>query len=109
MKKQNGYYSEYIKINGIEQYLLHYSADAGNDVLLFLHGGPGSAESTFGYAFQKELSDLYTVVHYDQRGAGKTLTRNGKINDPSVDELIDDLFEIVQYLKRNITKRRLLF
>lgn len=107
MKKQKDYFSEYIKINGIEQYLLHYSTNAELPVLLFLHGGPGMSESTFAYAFQKELSGLFNIVHWDQRGAGKTLTKDRKIsNYPSVDELIDDLLEIVYYLKKKYNKEK---
>ena len=108
MKKQKDYFSEYIKINGIEQYLLHHTTNAELPVLLFLHGGPGMAESTFAYAFQKELSSLFNIVHWDQRGAGKTLTKAKRnSNYPSGDELIDDLFEIVNYLKKKYNKEKI--
>lgn len=107
MKKQTGYVSEYIEINGLEQYLLHYSVDPELPVLLFLHGGPGMAESTFAYAFQTDLSPLFSVVHWDQRGAGKTLSKlKGDTDYPTVDELLEDLLEIVQYLKRNTTDKK---
>lgn len=108
LRKQNDYFSEYIKINGIEQYLLHYKTSADLPVLLFLHGGPGMAESIFAYAFQKELSSLFNIVHWDQRGAGKTLTKSkGNSDYPSVDELIDDLFAIVNYLKKKYSKDKI--
>lgn len=108
MKKQNDYFSEYIKINGIEQYLLHHTISAELPVLLFLHGGPGMAESTFAYAFQKELSSFFNIVHWDQRGAGKTLTKAKRnSNYPSCEELIDDLFQIVTYLKKKYKKEKI--
>ncbi|WP_346846835.1 alpha/beta hydrolase [Clostridium sp. UBA871] len=108
MKKQNDYSSEYIKINGIEQYLLHHTISAELPVLLFLHGGPGMPESTFAYAFQKELSSFFNIVHWDQRGAGKTLTKSKRnSNYPSCEELIDDLFEIVNYLKKKYNKEKI--
>lgn len=107
IKKQNNYFSEYIEINGIEQYLLHYSAAPECPVLLFLHGGPGMAESTFAHAFQEDLSSLVTVVYWDQRGAGKTLTKDKKKTYPSVDELLDDLLKIVQYLKKRYHKEKI--
>jgi pimeloyl-ACP methyl ester carboxylesterase len=108
VRNQSDYFSEYIRINEIEQYLLHYSTSADHPVLLFLHGGPGMAESTFAYAFQKEISGLFTVVYWDQRGAGKTLTKaKGSNNYPSVNDLIDDLFEIVQYLKKKYNKDKI--
>lgn len=108
MKERNDYHSEYVNINGIEQYLLHCSSDPALPVLLFLHGGPGMAESTFAYAFQKGLSPLFTIVHWDQRGAGKTLTRNKKNSSyPTVDELLDDLLEIVRCLKKKYGKEKI--
>ncbi len=108
MSKQRNYLSEYVNVNGIEQYLLHYSSSDEHPVLLFLHGGPGMSESTFAYAFQKNLSGLFTVVHWDQRGSGKTLTRaKGNKNYPTVYELLDDLFEVVQYLKEKYNKEKI--
>lgn len=109
MKKQNDYFSEYIKINGIEQYLLHHTISAELPVLLFLHGGPGMAESAFAYAFQKELSSFFNIVHWDQRGAGKTLSKaKTNSNYPSCEELIDDLFQIVIYLKKKYNKDKII-
>lgn len=108
MKKQNEYFSEYIEINGAEQYLLHYSANPECPILLFLHGGPGMAESNFAYAFQDDLSSSFTVVYWDQRGAGKTLTKASKKNAyPSIDELLDDLLKLVQYLKIKYNKKKI--
>lgn len=44
---------EYAPINGINQYLYHLGTNYDNPVMLFLHGGPGSAESLFTRAFQE--------------------------------------------------------
>jgi pimeloyl-ACP methyl ester carboxylesterase len=108
LKKQYDYNSEYIKINGIEQYLLHYISEPALPVMLFLHGGPGMAESTFAYTFQKGLSELFTIVHWDQRGAGKTLTKNKKnSNYPTIDKLLEDLLEVVRYLKKKYAKEKI--
>lgn len=65
---------EYVLINGIPQYLFHAGTSEENPVLLFLHGGPGSAASLFAHAFQDRWNELFTVIHWDQRGTGKTLT-----------------------------------
>ena len=107
MKEKNSYFSEYIKINGIEQYLLHYpSISSEFPILLFVHGGPGMAESNFAYAFQGNLSNLFTVVHWDQRGAGKTLTKSKK-TDPMMSELLSDLLEVVRHLKDKYNKDKI--
>jgi pimeloyl-ACP methyl ester carboxylesterase len=98
--------AEYVSINGIDQFLFHAGTSLDNPVLLFLHGGPGSAESLFTRAFQEKWEEIYTVVHWDQRGAGKTLTKNpGKL--PTVDLMLEDLFEVIQYLKAKYNKQKI--
>lgn len=91
---------EYVAINGIEHFLLHYpKGDA--PVLLYLHGGPGSFESLFAYTLDAAWGGLFTQVHWDQRGAGKTLRRNGKNGLPeSVEQMLDDLHGVVGHLQK---------
>jgi pimeloyl-ACP methyl ester carboxylesterase len=109
MKNKSGrliYLEEYISINGINQFLFHLGTSYDNPVMLFLHGGPGSAESLFTRAFQEKWEEVYTVVHWDQRGTGKTLTKNpDKL--PTIDLLLQDLFEVIQYLKRKYNKQKI--
>lgn len=98
---------EYVSINGIDQYIFHSGTNYDNPIMLFLHGGPGSAESLFAYAFQEKWEDIFTVVHYDQRGAGKTLTRNPD-KYPTIELMLQDLFEIIQYLKKKYNKEKVI-
>lgn len=96
----------YLAVNGIEEYTLHYTAAPELPVLLFVHGGPGSSEAYFAYVMEEIFSDLCTVVHYDQRGTGKTFMRNpGAI--PDLDNLMEDLDETVEALKTQYQKEKL--
>ncbi|MGG4395552.1 alpha/beta hydrolase [Paenibacillus thiaminolyticus] len=100
------FFTEYASINGIDQFLFHSGASCGNPVMLFLHGGPGAAKSLFTRVFQEKWEEIYTVVHWDQRGTGKTLTRNpDKL--PSIDLMLQDLFEVIQYLKRQYNMQKI--
>jgi len=101
------YSDEYVRINGINQYLFHAGTKYDNPVMLFLHGGPGSAESLLAHAFQEKWEDIFTVVHWDQRGSGKTLTKNPD-KYPTIDLMIKDLFEIIQYLKKKYNKQKII-
>jgi pimeloyl-ACP methyl ester carboxylesterase len=74
--------------------------------MLFLHGGPGSAESLLSHAFQEKWEDIFTVVHWDQRGAGKTLTKNPD-KYPTIDLMMKDLLEVIQYLKKKYNKQKI--
>ncbi|MEJ8547232.1 alpha/beta fold hydrolase [Brevibacillus borstelensis] len=97
---------EYVTINGISQFLYHVGTNSDNPVMLFLHGGPGSVESLLARAFQEKWEEIYTVVHWDQRGAGKTLTKNpDKL--PTIELLLQDLYEIIQYLKSKYGKEKI--
>ncbi|GLC32624.1 alpha/beta fold hydrolase [Clostridium omnivorum] len=98
---------EYVSINGIDQYLFHSGTNYDNPVMLFLHGGPGFAESLFAHAFQEKWEEIFTVVHWDQRGAGKTLTRNPNIY-PTIDSMLEDLYDTVQYLKKKYNKQKVI-
>lgn len=98
---QNNYEEEYVSVNGIEHFLLHYPKAPDAPVLLYLHGGPGSFESLFAYELDKVWGDMFTQVHWDQRGAGKTLRRNKKIGLPeSMDQMLEDMQGIINHLQR---------
>jgi pimeloyl-ACP methyl ester carboxylesterase len=102
------YTEEFVSINGINQYLFHAGTKHDNPVMLFLHGGPGSAESLFAHAFQEKWEDIFTVIHWDQRGSGKTLTNNKeKDTYPTINLMLKDLFEIIQYLKKKYNKEKI--
>lgn len=101
------YLDEFVLINGIDQFLFHLGTKIDNPVMLFLHGGPGSSESLLTEAFQHKWEDKYTVVHWDQRGAGKTLTKNpDKL--PTIDLMLKDLLEVIRYLKKKYNKNKII-
>ena len=68
--------SMYVDVNGSKQWISIYGQDRNNPVLLYLHGGPGSATSLFDFAFTRKWSDVYTVVTWDQRGCGKSFDKS---------------------------------
>ena len=98
MKHKKTYTEEYININGIKQYFLHYPSSQ-KGVAIFLHGGPGSPTSTFAYNLMEHW-DFCSVVYYDQRGTGKTLKMNKtKSSDLTIETMLADLKETVEYVK----------
>src|SRR5262245_61477908 len=67
----------YVEVGGIEQWITIRGEDRKNPVLLFLHGGPGDATNPWGYAGFRTWLKTFTVVQWDQRGAGRTWGRSG--------------------------------
>src|SRR4051794_204548 len=68
--------ASFVKIGGIEQWITIRGENRENPVVLMLHGGPGGAMSNLSAIFRPWEND-FTVVQWDQRGAGKTYARNG--------------------------------
>src|SRR5690242_9477641 len=86
------------KIGGIEQWIAIQGQDRANPAILFLHGGPGEAQSPFLNQFKPWERD-FTVVNWDQRGAGKTYEKNGDATpNLTLDRLADDAIEVTQYV-----------
>lgn len=101
-KVQKEYFEEYAAINGIEHYLLHYPKQPGTPVLLYIHGGPGSFEHCFAHELNKAWGDLFTQIHWDQRGAGRTFMKNRRDGDPkSIKQMMSDLHGIINHLKKH--------
>jgi proline iminopeptidase len=98
-----------IEINGIKQWISIRGNDPRNPILLFLHGGPGSPMMAESWTFQRPWEDFFTVVQWDQRGAGKTFTQSGRKVDASmtVDEMQADAEAVIDWLRHTYGKERI--
>ena len=99
------------RIGGIEQWISVRGQDRGNPVILFVHGGPASPLIPTMWEFQRPLEDYFTVVNYDQRGAGKTFLANdpGEVAGTlQIDRYVDDAIEIAEYVRKRYHKDKLI-
>ncbi len=99
-----------VPIGGTMQWVSVRGRDRRNPVLLMLHGGPGSPTMPEDYTFQSPWEDYFTVVEWDQRGAGKTYTANDpKVVGPtmSLDQMTSDAEEVVRYLQKTYGKKKI--
>ncbi len=90
--------SMYVDINGSKQWISIYGQDKDNPVLLYLHGGPGSATSGYDYAFTRKWSDVYTVVTWDQRGSGKSYDKE-HLQTITADIMMQDGKAMTEFLR----------
>ncbi len=97
----------FIDINGQKQWISIYGEDINNPVLLYLHGGPGSATSPYEYAFTRKWADIYTVVTWDQRSCGKSY--KPKQNNPELtyDLFLQDGLELTKFLLDYLGKEKI--
>jgi len=89
---------EKVKLSGSEQWISIRAVDRGKPVLLFLHGGPGSANLALLRKQAPELEQHFVVVNWDQRGAGKSVKPFAN-EHMTVAQLQADTHALVEYLK----------
>jgi len=98
---------EKASVGGISQWLLIRGRDVDNPVLLFLHGGPGSPEMPVMPGFSKELEERFIVVHWDQRGAGKTNHISIPKESFTIQQFINDAHELTGILKKRFDEDKI--
>jgi pimeloyl-ACP methyl ester carboxylesterase len=102
--------AQFVKIGGIEQWVTIRGCDRDNPVLLFLHGGPGDVTNPWTFALFAPWEKRFTVVQWDQRGAGRTLRKTGPIIAPTitVDRMVQDGIELSEYLRNHLGKDKII-
>ena len=92
---------EAITLGDLKQWIFIRGEDKKNPILIFLHGGPGSPMGGMSSArqFDAELIKHYTVVHWDQRGAGKSYDKSIPIESMTFDRLVEDCNELIDYVR----------
>ena len=98
----------YVEIGGIEQFMQIRSEDLNNPVVLWLHGGPGFPLTYMNYYYQGELEKDFTVACLAQRGCGRTYFKNGNAANASPDDLLSDIHEAVEVLKKRFHKEKVI-
>lgn len=99
----------YVRIGGIEQWIQFNEPVPGKPVLLFLHGGPGGT-SVPASAAMKSWEEEFTLVHWDQRGSGRTFRQNGAAGcgKLTIDRMVDDGLELTEYLISHLRQPQIL-
>lgn len=97
----------FVPIGGIDQWISIKGEDRRNPVLLVVHGGPGESQWPQADKYVP-WEKAFTVVLWDQRGAGHTYGRYGaKTPDFSLDRIAQDGIEVTEYLLRTLGKKKI--
>jgi len=99
-----------VEIGGIRQWITVRGRDRRNPILLVIHGGPAAPELPNRYLFEAPWLDYFTVVEWDQRGAGKTYA----LNDPAKvaptltkARMVDDAEELAAWLRTTYGRKKI--
>lgn len=91
----------------IEQWILVRGSNEQSPIILFLHGGPGLPMMPFHQHFQKDMEKKYLVVHWDQRGTGKSYSENIPVDSMNLSQILSDAHELVLLLKQRYRKDKI--
>jgi pimeloyl-ACP methyl ester carboxylesterase len=97
---------EYLEINGVRQGIIMESLNRGNPLLLFLHGGPGFPVYPIIKAHDIRLELFFDVCYWDQRGTGMSYPDKEANKGLTVEQLVDDSIQVVNYLEKNIHRTK---
>lgn len=100
----------FVVIGGIEQWVTVNGDSCANPIILFISGGPGNPLSPYSDAIYGAWSKDFTLVQWDQRGAGKTYGRSPPEADAmlTLEQMRDDGNELAAYLTRRYRKQKVI-
>lgn len=100
----------FVSIGGIEQWITVRGDSSANPVILFLHGGPGNPLSPYADAIYGAWEKDFTLVQWDQRGAGRTYGHSRPAADAalSLERMRDDGIQLAEYLIRHLGQRKII-
>jgi pimeloyl-ACP methyl ester carboxylesterase len=89
----------FVEVDGVRQGMFIVSRDTRNPVLLFLHGGPGMPEFFLAERYPTGLEEDFTVVWWEQRGAGLSYRADIAPETMTIDQIVDDTLAVTHYLR----------
>jgi pimeloyl-ACP methyl ester carboxylesterase len=95
----------FIEINGAKLYFIIKGKNINNPILLYLHGGMPDYFLTQKYP--TGLDDIFTVVWWEQRGAGLSYNAKFKERAVTIDDLLDDTRDITNYLRKRFSRDKI--
>ncbi len=98
---------EKVNLGGLDQYIIIRGADSTKPVMLFLHGGPGSPEIAFMKHFNTDIENNFVMVYWEQRGAGKSWSKDIPVESMNMEQFISDTRELSEYLSERFKQDRI--
>ena len=96
-------------IGGIDQWISIRGQRRDNPVLLFVHGGPGLATSPYPRNFLFALTRDFTLVRWDQRGAGRTFGRSGPVGaNITRERMAQDGIDVAEFIRARLHAPKLI-
>ncbi len=94
-----------LPVNGHRQWLRIRGHCRNNPLILYLHGGPGGSQIPSYRRYQLGWEKHFTMVHWEQRGAGRSYTRRLDAATMTIPQLAADALAVLDYLSSRFNRR----
>lgn len=98
---------EQVHLGGVDQWILIRGWKRDAPVVLFMHGGPGFPCMPFAHV-AADLEKRFVVVHWDQRGAGKSYSHSIPESSMNMNQFVADTLELTDMLRMRFKQPRVL-
>lgn len=99
--------NEFLNINGSQQFVAVRADKAGLPLLLYVHGGPGDAALPLVLKYNRKLSKGYTLIIWEQRGAGKSYYPFKESEVLTLNTFIEDLYVLTDLMLKRYQQKQL--
>ena len=96
---------EWIALGGVPQSVQIRGQYRRKPLLIWLHGGPGFPQMPFEEA-DRGLEQDFVVVHWDQRGAGKSYRWGMRPAEMQVEQFVADAHELVSLMLKRFGREK---
>lgn len=97
----------FVQINGVKMGMFIKSKNRSNPVLLFVHGGPGMPEYFLTEKYPTGLENYFTIIWWDQRGAGLSYNSKIKADTMTSKQFVSDTIEVSKYLCKRFNQKKI--
>ncbi|MBS1793016.1 MAG: alpha/beta hydrolase [Acidobacteria bacterium] len=97
----------FIELGDERQHVEMRGESDGNPVLLFIHGGPGWPETPQLRYFNADLTKAFTLVAWEQRGAGKSFMKNPAPKNVTLEQIVADARELTAKLREKFKQPKI--
>jgi proline iminopeptidase len=88
-----------VHVDDARMWILIRGENSGAPAMIWLHGGPGGAQTPLFRLFNRDLEQSFVVVYWDQRGAGRSFDPDAEPSELTIGRHLDDLDAVVDFVR----------
>jgi pimeloyl-ACP methyl ester carboxylesterase len=97
-----------VKVNDTSLELMIRGNNRDNPIIIFVHGGPCCSEIPYVRKYQDLLEKDFTIVHYDQRGSGKSYKFGTDYSNVDASIHVKDLIALTKYIEKYLNQSQVI-